>query len=561
MKMGKGKLASMRFSKLSQALILLGLAQHAQAQLGQNLSVDIRSLSMGNAVTADPPGVSSIHFNPAGLTQVQGLQTDFQGLMVHFDIKREFSAPKDFNVFGYADDPLVCNDKPNDGSKLCSDFKDYAVSKVKGPGLYLPIINDFIEMPAGLPLSAATFGAAYRPPGSKAVYASAIYAPLVAGFYHADDDPARYLGKRVAMERITYLSPTISYDVDDNLSVGLSAGLSYQALALDTDLRFPNDLIGVTRLIDEDVCAPFKQNQNIVTDLLLLGVCRAEEGLGPYRDFGSMSLVLEQTASPSFNVGVLWEPTDDLALGLVYQSAAPMNLKGKYKITNTKPARELIKAMNTSITGQIVLALLNFPSSIPETETGLISMDLNYPAHFQAGIKYKVTPDLQVNFDVGYTDFDEWRDWTFNFEKPVSALRIARLLSSNASPQRLTLPVGFKSSWSWGIGIEQRVSDRVVLRMGYEPRNTSTPMNKRNTMVPINNAQLFGTGLGYEFDADTTLDLAAMYLRSRDDIPANTSSLANKTGVNNLLINPYAGLNISTKTDVFIMGMAYRTRW
>lgn len=547
--------------KITQALILASIAQQAQAQLGQNLSVDIRALSLGNAVTADPPGVSSIHFNPAGLSKIQGLQTDFQGLMVHFDIKRKLSAPADYNVFGYSDDPLVCNDKPDDGNKLCSDFKDYAISKMKGPGLYLPILNQFVEMPAGLPLAAATFGGAYRPPGSKMVFGNAIYAPLVAGFYHDDEDPSRYLGKRVAMERITYLSPTISYDVDDNLSVGLSAGLSYQAIALSTDLRFPNDLIGVGRLVDEEICAPFRGNNNIVTDILLLGMCRVENPVGPFKNFGSMELVLEQTASPSFNVGVLWEPTDDLSLGMVYQSAAKMNLVGKYKIKNDESARDLIRGMNASITGQIVIALLNFPNSIPEEETGIVSMDIDYPAHFQAGLKYKVMPDLQINFDVGYTDFDAWKQWSFEFDQPISAMRIARLLSPYAKPQSLSLPVGFQSSWSFGFGIEQRVTDRLVLRTGYEPRNSSLPLNKRNTMVPINNAQLFGMGLGYEFDPDTTLDLSMAYLKSRDAIPANTSDMANKTGVNNLLINPYAGLNIETETDVYIMGLAYRTRW
>ena len=51
------------------------------------------------------------------------------------------------------------------------------------------------------------------------------------------------------------------------------------------------------------------------------------------------------------------------------------------------------------------------------------------------------------------------------------------------------------------------------------------------------------------------------HLRSRDQIPANTSGLANQTGVNNLLLNPYAGLDIRTSTKVTIAGIAYRTRW
>ena len=67
---------------LTAAVCLIHGAAHAQ--LAQNLSVDLRSLSLGNAVTADPPGVNSIHFNPAGLTKINGLQLDVQLLMADF---------------------------------------------------------------------------------------------------------------------------------------------------------------------------------------------------------------------------------------------------------------------------------------------------------------------------------------------------------------------------------------------------------------------------------------------------------------------------------------------
>ncbi|MDR9778961.1 outer membrane protein transport protein, partial [Rhizobium hidalgonense] len=105
--------------------------------------------------------------------------------------------------------------------------------------------------------------------------------------------------------------PSAAYKVNDHLSLGASIGMSYQAIALKTDLRFPNELIGVRRLIDEDVCGTFKENGNIVGDLLLFGVCNAEEGVGPFKKFGSMEVALEQTLSPTYNLGVLWEPTED----------------------------------------------------------------------------------------------------------------------------------------------------------------------------------------------------------------------------------------------------------
>lgn len=552
---------TIRLRPLAVAIILSGCSSLSFAQLGTNLSVDIRSLSMGNAVTADPPGISAIHFNPAALTKIEGLQTDVQGILANFDVKREFSVPQGFNVFGYSDDPLVCNDGPEISADICTDFKGTVNGDVEYVSLYVPILKKMVDLGEGLPMVAPTAGIAYKPPGSKTTFATAIYAPLVAGFGSENGNAGNYMGQQVALERITYLSPSIAYEVNDHLSVGASVGMSYQAIGMKTDLRFPNELIGMLRMIDEVVCTPFKENQDIITDILLLGMCNTEEGMNPFGRFGQMQVALEQSLSPSYNLGVLWEPTDDFSFGIVYQSAAKMRLKGKYHIDNAKAPRELIKGLMSSPTGQILAAILGFPNSIPASESGLVSMDFEYPAHFQTGIKYKILPDLQVNFDIGWTDYRAWNKFKFEFDRQVSALKIAKLLSENIGDASLALPLEFTSPWNFGIGFEYSATDRLKLRAGYEPRTSAIPDNKRNTMIPINNAQLFGLGVGYQFDADTDLDLSIGFLRSRDKIPANTSSLSNQTGVNNILLNPYAGLNVKTDTKVTILGLNYRTRW
>lgn len=550
-----------RIHPLVAGIILAGCSTPVFAQLGQNLSVDVRSLSMGNAVTADPPGISAIHFNPAALTKLKGLHTDVQGLVANFDVKREFSAPGGYSVFGYSDDPLVCNDAPDNPSSLCTDFKGKVSGDVEYASLYVPILKKVVDLGEGWPVAAPTGGISYNPPGSKITYATAVYAPMVAGFGAEDGNPGNYMGQQVAMERITYLSPTMAYQVSDELSVGASIGMSYQAIALKTDLRLPNELIGVLRMVDESVCAPFRENSNIITDILLFGICNANEGMNPFSTFGKMDVSLEQSLSPSYNLGVMWEPSDEFGLGLVYQSPAKMRLKGKFQIQNANAPRELINGLNSSPTGQILAAILGFPSNIPAVESGLLGMDLEYPAHFQAGIKYKVLPDLQVNVDVGWTDYSSWDKFKFEFDRQISALKIAKLISNDVTDSSLSFPLGFQSSWNWGVGIEYSANDRLKLRAGYEPRTSAIPDGKRNTMVPINNAQLFGLGLGYRFDEDTDIDLSIAFLRSRDNVPAGTSTLGNADGVNNIIYNPYAGLNVATNTKVTILGLNYRTRW
>ena len=531
------------------------------AMLAQNMSVDLRSLSMGNAVTADPPGVNAIHFNPAGLTKIKGLQLDVQLLMADFAIEADLSAPKGFDVFGYSDDPIVCNDAI-DTEPLCSQFKT-AHSEVAGVALYLPILDQVIKMPPG-PITAPTAGIAYKPPGSKFTYANAFYAPMIAGYYREDDDPGVYMGRKVALERITYLSPSIAYQLTDNLSVGLSVGMSYQAVALNTDFRAPNELVGVFRLIDEEVCAPFRENANIVTDLILFGTCNAKESLGPFKKMANMDLSLQQTLSPTYNLGILWEPNERFAWGAVYQSNAKMRMKGKYKITYEEGARSLINdGLQSSPTGQILGAILGLPSYMPKQEQGLLSMNIEFPAHFQTGIKYKVLPNVQINFDVGWTDFVQWKAFNFEFDREVQVLKIAKILVPNnaVTNTSLSFPLDFNTRWNWGVGMEYTHTSRLKFRLGFEPRDSAVPDNKRNILAPINTAKMYSTGLSYRFDRDTDINLTLMHMTSRDTVPAGSSTLLNQTGVTNLLYNPYAGLDAKTKAVINIMGLVYSTRW
>jgi long-subunit fatty acid transport protein len=551
----------LKLCPLTIAVFLAGLSNLANAQLGQDLSVDMRSLSLGNAVTADPPGISAVHFNPAALAKLDGLQTDVQGILANFDIKRDYSAPADYNIFGYSDDPIVCNDGPEVDVGICTDFKGTVSGDVEYASLYVPILKKIVDLGPGFPVAAPTAGISYKPPGSKITYATSIYAPLVAGFGAEDGNPSNYMGQQVALERITYLSPSLGYQVNDNLYLGATFAMSYQAIAMKTDLRFPNEMIGVLRMVDEVVCGPFKENGEIITDLLLFGMCNAKEGMNPFSKVGSMDVALEQSLSPSYNLGLLWEPTDDFSFGMVYQSEAKMRLRGKYLINVAEAPQQLIAGLNSSATGQILAAILGFPSYAPAVESGLVAMDFKYPQHFKAGIKYKIFPDLQVNFDLGWADFSAWDKFKFEFDRQISLLKVAKLLSNDVTDRSLSLPLNFQSSWSWGLGIEYSATDRLKLRMGYEPRTSSIPDDKRNTMVPINNAQLFGLGVGYRFDQDTDLDLTVGFLRSRDDIPAGTSSLSNKKGVDNLLLNPYAGLDVKTNTKVTLLGINYRTKW
>lgn len=541
------------------ALAMTMLSLHAVAgTLADDISIDIKALSLGNAVTADPPGISAIHYNPAGLANIDGREADYQLLGAMFTLTGQYSAPTGFNVFGYSDDPVVCTDTPNVHTN-CTNFVT-SQSRVKGVALFVPFLDKIVELPAG-PLGAPLASFAVKPPGSRFTFADGFYIPLAGGYYRSASDPGDFFGQDVALERITYLSPSLGFKATDTLSLGLSVGMSYQAVALNSSFRAPNELLGVARLINDSVCPPFRGQNNFVVDLFLFGFCGAQQGVGPFDKLASMQLAVQQALSPTYNLGVLWKPTDDFTWGAVYQSGAKMQLVGHYDIKYSEGVQDVFNSVGASPTGAILLAILGLPSYIPPEQSGILSSKLNYPAHFKTGISWQVFPELKWNFDIGWAQYSEWKTLTFTFANPPSVLQLAHLLSPYATANSLSIPLGAHNVWNWGTGFEYALTHRLHLRAGYEWRPGALPDSQRSPLLPINNANLFGMGLGYKYDKDTDIDLAAAYVQSHDNIPSNTSNLANSTSLTNVVYNPYAGLDIKTQARITVVGLAYRTRW
>lgn len=205
--------------------------------------------------------------------------------------------------------------------------------------------------------------------------------------------------------------------------------------------------------------------------------------------------------------------------------------------------------------------MLGIPSRVAAEEVGRVSMDLTMPASFQTGIKIRPTERLQFNIDAVWADYKEWDSFDFTFDRSSAVLSLARLFSPGSTSSRLSYPLNYQSTWNLAFGASYDLTGRIQLRAGYEPRASAIPEDRRSPLVPINEAKYYSLGLGYKWDKDTDIDLGIAQLRSKDEIPANTSCAANCTGIDNVVYNPYAGLDIKTEATVTIMGLAFRTRF
>lgn len=80
-------------------------------------------------------------------------------------------------------------------------------------------------------------------------------------------------------------------------------------------------------------------------------------------------------------------------------------------------------------------------------------------------------------------------------------------------------------------------------------------------LAPVGDADLYGLGLGYRWDKDTIIDIGFNYFVSKQEIPAGSSCNVSCEGIDNLVYNPYAGLNIETSVKAYIFALTYTTRF
>lgn len=543
-------------------ILILMIPGLASAQLAQNLFIDTKAMSLGNAVTADPVGIMDIHFNPAGLTKLDGRQIQIQLMNIMLSSEAVFSLPEDYDeteagLLNIADDPIL-------GSDGRATSRATAAAYIPGVGI-MPMELPILTLPIG--------GISIQPAGSKFTFANAVYAPMAAGFAKGDDDPGRYQAKQVALQRFTYLSPSFGYKVTDEFSVGASFLFSRQAVAVVQDVRAPNVLIGVLEELQNAFGCFDEDGNSTGNDPLAPIISLCGGNVGPYDDVGELSITTEETLSPSFNLGLLWEPTDWFALGVGYQSEAKARLKGTYELVYTDDFADFFRTFRSSIVGAIGGAIFSLPTG-EKKEAGHVSTTLTYPQHFQAGMKFRFLDKYQFNMDAGWTDFDKWDALKFEFDRNVSFLGAAKTLSPEiVTDNTLAMPLGYRSVWSLGFGMQYDLNSRIKLRMGYEPRQTSIPDDARSIQAPLGFAELYSVGMGYQWDMDTVVDLSLSFMQSKESIFADpqdaeatgdfsdSSNAINRNCLTCTVTNPYPGLDVETKLTIGAAGFSFRTKF
>ncbi len=519
----------------------------ANAAVVENITIgSAKALALGNAVTADPPGIDAIHYNPAGLADVDGRIVQLKGIVAAFQFDATFgeytpAAQEQIDYWGVGQDEI-----------------ENSESSTTTAALKLPFMEETKEWP--LPFIVVPLaGVAYSPPGSDLTFATSVYAPVAAGYQRDEDDPGRYMGKYLSVVRLTYFSPTVAWKVNDEWSLGFGVETSWQGVGANTDLRVPNLVLGVVNAALEEIQATPFACDAVFGDSA--EICDPNTPIiNPLEKAAELTVEVSDPFTWTATFGVLWKPVPYFTWGARYLSGSSMHLTGTYNMQYTDYWVQPFSRLSSQSVVSPVWNFLDLPKGLAE-ESGDASIDLDWPAQFSTGISVQLTPQWKINIDGHWMDWAKWDGLDVKFDRKTDFLRIASILQPEyANDSTLIIPRHYKSVWNYALGVQYQYSEPLALRLGYENRRSSVPDSKQDVLLPLGDAQLFGAGLEYQVDRYSVLELAGGYLLASADIPAGTSTNANSMDTaSSFIYNPYSGMDIETKAQGVVAEINYTT--
>jgi long-subunit fatty acid transport protein len=520
-------------------LLFMFFPSLCHAVFTEQLAIDSKAISLANTVTADPPGVMSIHYNPAGLSNLPDGGVFAQGIALPvIQQTAKFTPDPDFEGFlgGFNQDPLANTQGTNTSGKM-----------------YIPFYGtlDFLLSP--------TLGFSHRKKGSRWTFALGTYAPIAIGIVHGDyDDPARFGGKSVYQQHLIYAAPTVSYRMTSSLSLGLSVGFGQSAMGAQVDMRDPNDLVALTRVLGnatEGLEIP-------VLSELTLPPPWFGGGVGPYDQVASMDLSLRDDFSPSYNLGLLWQPREWFSFGLCYHSAIKVNFSGDYRFDYTDVWQRMVHWFGSSPLLVNVSGMLDLPIHEVPSQSGSATAEMTFPQMLQFGIKVKPFKRLSLLADLLWSNWSVEDQDKIVFDQDIQLLRVVKLMGYTGGDRALIIKRNFRNTWTWSVGLEYQLLDWLALRCGYEKRKSSVREEYFDLLYSIPDLDYYGGGFGIKLKKNLSIDVGFAYIINKSfKIPDNGSVNLNSTEFTKPVYNPYAGLDMDLKTVSYIAAITITKRF
>lgn len=275
----------------------------------------------------------------------------------------------------------------------------------------------------------------------------------------------RYQGIKTEISTLN-INPSASYKVSDKFSVGF--GVSVQQI----DATLSNKLDSAA------ICngAPFS------------AFC-AGAGLDPTQ-IGNAALDSSQTLTGDswdfgWNVGLLYDISEQTRLGVSYRSKVDHGVKGNVDFT-----------VNANL--QAILNALPAPSNNLFTDTG-ITTRLILPETLSLSLSHNIDSKWKILADATWTKWERYKELVVDFDNPVQ---------SNS-----TLTPNYQSQWRYSLGASYKADAKTTYRMGVALDETAIrSATARTVRSPGTDKLWLSFGYGRELSDGLSFDIGYTHI-------------------------------------------------
>ncbi len=222
-----------------------------------------------------------------------------------------------------------------------------------------------------------------------------------------------------------------------------------------------------------------------------------------------------------FNFGLLYKFTDQISFGAAYRSEIDLSAEGTAKFTNVDPSMAAFFP-DTAATADIVL-----------------------PAQATFGLAYAPTENFVV--EVGA----RWEDWSSTSELRVDLDSAVLGTTTDITPRN------WRSTWSYNIGGQYRLTPNIALNAGYLYGENAVPDSTFEPLIPDTDAHLFTVGM--DWAAGPWLISGALGYETHADRDKN-NTLGDAVG-EALAGTPQPAANGNYETSIYLVGFSLGYRF
>ncbi len=465
--------------------------------------------SQGNAfagISAGGNDISALFFNPAVMTQYSGnsfsLGATYIGLDVKFTDGSGSRTPVltglGFNVLPGGGSPLPINSSSNGqgNSGVSAAVPEFNI---------MHSLND--RWKVGLSIN-VPFGL------------STEYDANWVGRYHA---------LKTDLKTFDF-SPSVAYKVNDQFSVGAAFIARYADATLTNAVDYGTALaleVGGALAAAGVPTTPLGPGQNSAVANIAMGAPNATFGTPGYAIPGAWDGKAGLKGDGwgyGFKVGATFNPTSDLRIGLAYQSAMSMTLKGN--------------------------ATFEFPAAMPSTDLAALNSaglrngkgqaDLDLPATASVGFTWKAGPVFTLGGEVARTTWSRFKTLVVKFD--------------TGAPDNITNEDWHDTTFV-SVGGTWRLDPVWTLRAGAAYDQGAVDTYRATPRIPDNNRTWASLGLSYAWSRNASVDVGYTHLfipKGRVELSAGTSP-SDPNAVRGSLYG-----DIKATIDIFGVQMHYR---